>query len=85
VRQLESRLTPSVVTLASFPAPNGSTPWAGVIRDGLGNLFGTASAGRAFGDGTVYEVASGSGTITTLASFNGADGASYRAAFDGDG
>ena len=32
--------------------------------------------GGASGDGTVFEVAAGSGTITTLASFNGTNGAS---------
>ena len=30
--------------------------------------------GGAYGDGTVFELAKGSGTITTLASFNGTNG-----------
>jgi uncharacterized repeat protein (TIGR03803 family) len=74
VRQLESRLTPSVTTLASFLAPHGADPFAGLIRDGSGNLYGTAAVGGAFGRGTVFELAHGSGTITTLTSFNGTNG-----------
>jgi uncharacterized repeat protein (TIGR03803 family) len=52
----------------------------GVIIDSGGNLFGTTASGGASGDGTVFEVAQGSGTITTLASFNGANGANPEAA-----
>ena len=43
--------------------------------DGSGNLYGTTDGGGANGDGKVFEVAKGSGTITTLASFNGTNGA----------
>jgi uncharacterized repeat protein (TIGR03803 family) len=75
VRELESRLTPSVATLASFLAPGGTEPYAGLVMDGSGNLYGTASHGGAYSDGTVFEVAKGSGAITTLASFNGTNGA----------
>ena len=46
-----------------------------MIEDCSGNLFGTTSQGGTSGDGTVFEVAKGSGTITTLASFNGTNGA----------
>ena len=60
--------------LASFDGTNGQNPRAGVIEDNSGNLFGTTYLGGANGDGTVFEVVPGSGTITTLASFNGADG-----------
>ena len=41
--------------------------------DSSGNLYGTASQGGAYG-GTVFELAKGSGIITTLASFNGTNG-----------
>ena len=47
------------------------TPSGGLIMDSSGNLYGTTSEGGASGDGTVFELATGSGTITTLASFNG--------------
>ncbi len=42
----------------------------GVALDSSGNLFGTTDSGGATGNGTVFEVAQGSGTITTLASFD---------------
>jgi uncharacterized repeat protein (TIGR03803 family) len=47
---------------------------AGLTLDGSGNLYGTTSEGGADGDGTVFEVASASNTITTLGSFNGTNG-----------
>jgi len=56
---------------------DGATPMAGVIRDGAGNLYGTASAGGA-GYGTAYKLAQrGSGWVfTPLYSFQGGtDGA----------
>jgi uncharacterized repeat protein (TIGR03803 family)/autotransporter-associated beta strand protein len=66
----------TVTTLASFNGSDGASPYAGVIEDASGNLFGTTELGGASNDGTVFEVAKGSGTITTLATFNGANGAS---------
>jgi uncharacterized repeat protein (TIGR03803 family) len=81
VRQLESRLTPSLTTLASFSGLDGENPVAPLIMDSGGNLYGTTAYGGTFGytdhvagDGTVFELAAGSGTITTLASFDGTDG-----------
>ena len=62
-------------TLASFNGTNGSNPTVGLTRDAQGNLFGAAAFGGAFNQGTVWELAAGSGTLTTLASFNGANGA----------
>ena len=52
---------------------DGATPYAGVIMDSAGNLYGTTSAGGASGFGTVYEL-SASGTLTLLHSFAGSDG-----------
>jgi uncharacterized repeat protein (TIGR03803 family) len=46
-----------------------------LVEDSSGNLFGTTGGGGASGDGTVFEVQQGSGTVTTLAAFNGANGA----------
>ena len=72
---LEIRLTLSLTTLASFGAfPKGYDPVGGVIMDSSGNLYGTTAGGGANRDGTVFELAHGSGTITTLATFNGANG-----------
>jgi uncharacterized repeat protein (TIGR03803 family) len=85
VRQLEGRLTPSLTSLASFVAPDGIHPQAGLIMDGSGNLYGTAENGGAFNDGTVFEVAHGSRAITALASLNGTDGAHPQGALIMDG
>ena len=67
------------ITLASFNGANGADPEAGLISDAAGNMFGTTFSGGAYGDGTVFELVnngSGSFTLVTLASFNGADGTS---------
>jgi uncharacterized repeat protein (TIGR03803 family) len=65
----------TLTTLATFDNANGKFPFGGLIEDGVGDLFGTTEFGGANGDGTVFEVAHGSNTITTIASFtNGADG-----------
>ena len=47
----------------------------GVIMDSSGNLYGTTIEGGVANVGTVFELAHGSGTVTTLASFNGTTGA----------
>jgi uncharacterized repeat protein (TIGR03803 family) len=65
-----------ISTLASFNGTNGATPMAGVVEDASGNLFGTTASGGQFGMGTVFEVKVDSGAATTLASFNGVNGAS---------
>ena len=78
LEQLESRVTPSsgISTLGIFTGANGEYPRAGMIMDSGGNLYGTTDQGGASGDGTIFEVAKATSTITTLASFNGANGAS---------
>jgi hypothetical protein len=48
----------------AFDATDGSTPWAGMIFDNAGNLYGTASSGGSrppscipeYGCGTVWEI-----------------------------
>ena len=77
----------TVTTLASFDRTNGANPRAGVTLDSAGNLYGTTNAGGASNDGTVFEIAKGSNTITTLASFNGSNGADPQGpvALDADG
>jgi uncharacterized repeat protein (TIGR03803 family) len=59
-----------VTTLATFNTTNGANPYAGVVMDAAGNLYGTANVGGANGVGTVFEVAHGTNVITTLASFD---------------
>jgi uncharacterized repeat protein (TIGR03803 family) len=65
----------ALTTLYSFTnIGDGATP-SGIALDGNGNVFGVASTGGAHGDGTIWELAKGSGALTTLYSFtNGADG-----------
>jgi uncharacterized repeat protein (TIGR03803 family) len=75
----------SVTVLASFDATNGKTPMAGVVRDAAGNLFGTTTQGGDSNDGTLFELAAGGSTITTLVSFNGANGARPTAPLITDG
>jgi len=75
----------TITTLANFNGTNGANPYAGLVEDGSGNLFGTTGAGGSSGDGTVFEVQAGSGTITTLANFNGTNGANPYAGLVEDG
>jgi uncharacterized repeat protein (TIGR03803 family) len=53
---------------------DGSRPYAGLVFDQQGNLYGTTGSGGTFGNGTVFRL-SPSGTETVLYSFTGgADG-----------
>jgi uncharacterized repeat protein (TIGR03803 family) len=65
----------TITTLASFNGTNGSEPRSAPTLDAQGNLFGTTLNGGTGSAGTVWELAKGSSTITTLASFNGTNGA----------
>jgi uncharacterized repeat protein (TIGR03803 family) len=62
----------TITSLASFNGVNGGSPIAGVTLDANGNLYGTTLSGGPLlqGSGTVWEIAKGSNTITTLASFS---------------
>lgn len=75
----------TVTVLASFNgAGNGANPQGSLYRDASGNLFGTTYAGGSSSKGTVFEVANGSGTITTLVTFTGTNGASPMMALSSD-
>jgi uncharacterized repeat protein (TIGR03803 family) len=50
--------------------PDGANPYAGVVIDGLGNLYGTTENGGAFGCGTVFKIDT-SGVGSVLHSFAG--------------
>jgi len=65
----------SETILHSFGNGNdGQGPLGSLVYDSAGNLYGTTSAGGAYGDGTVFELSS-NGTETVLYSFaGGADG-----------
>src|SRR5437868_995289 len=78
IEPLEGRVLLSGYALSTLgvfaPETTGSQP-NNVIVDASGDLYGTTTdGGDANGDGTVFEIAHGSGTITTLASFDGANG-----------
>jgi uncharacterized repeat protein (TIGR03803 family) len=68
----------SVITpLASFSGilgANGGNPTAGMIFDAAGSLYSTTSYGGAHTSGTLFKLAKGSNTVTTLASFTSAVG-----------
>ena len=81
----------AVTTLATFNPSFSDT--SALTLDGSGNIFGTTSFGGAFnngnsyGNGSIFEIVKGSGTVTTLASFNGTNGYSPigGVTLDGDG
>jgi uncharacterized repeat protein (TIGR03803 family) len=49
---------------------DGATPYAGLVRDAAGNLYGTTSEGGAYAWGTVFKLDT-TGTKTVLHSFTG--------------
>ena len=77
----------SQTTLVNFNSNNGAHPYAGLLTDANGNLFGTTSSGGS-GYGTVFELAMTangySATPTTLVNFNNSNGASPYAALIAD-
>jgi uncharacterized repeat protein (TIGR03803 family) len=77
------KMTPSgtLTTLHNFNSTNGADPMAGLVQGTDGNFYGTSYAGGAkgicpdpTGCGTVFKMTP-SGTLTTLHSFAGSDGA----------
>jgi uncharacterized repeat protein (TIGR03803 family) len=74
--------------LYSF-GPNGTAPWAGLVFDTTGNLYGTTKTGGKNGAGVVYELVSDNGAyiervLQTFAGENGAvpyDGLIYSGGY----
>ncbi|MBW8865564.1 MAG: hypothetical protein JF609_11730, partial [Verrucomicrobia bacterium] len=76
----------SLTTLFSFARTNGSYPYATLVEDEKGNLYGTTASGGAYtnqlfpgstgyaGYGTIFRLAP-DGTLTTLVSFDNTNGA----------
>jgi uncharacterized repeat protein (TIGR03803 family) len=58
---------------------DGGQPFAGLVRDAAGNLYGTTAGGGAFRNGTVFKLDT-TGKETVLHSFTGGAGGStpYR-------
>jgi uncharacterized repeat protein (TIGR03803 family) len=84
------RVTPEseVTLLLSFSGEaglaKGSQPRAGLIRDEVGNLWGTTYQGGAFGMGTVFKFNPTTRALTTVVEFNGVNGAHPQAALIAD-
>ena len=66
--------TGSLTTRYRFTGPDGSKPLGRLIQATDGLIYGTTSAGGAFGFGTVFSL-DAAGTLTTLHHFAGPDGA----------
>jgi uncharacterized repeat protein (TIGR03803 family) len=67
--------TESILYSFNNNGTDGSTPYGGVLFDSAGNIWGTTSAGGAHGDGTIFELATGTSWTESVAySFNGASG-----------
>jgi uncharacterized repeat protein (TIGR03803 family) len=72
-RKASGRWTEKVLHDFNFNDTDGFTPYASLILDATGNLYGTTSSGGAYGDGTVFELtrkASGRWTEKVLHSFD---------------
>ncbi|ASF45135.1 choice-of-anchor tandem repeat GloVer-containing protein [Methylovulum psychrotolerans] len=46
----------TLATLVDFDGTNGKSPFAGLVRDALGNLYGATNSGGQYGFGTVFKV-----------------------------
>ena len=73
VFELSSDGTETVLYSFGGSPADGSYPYAGLIRDAAGNFYGTTEYGGAYGNGTVFELAT-TGVETVLHSFTGLDG-----------
>src|SRR5205085_978098 len=76
--------THALTTLVTFDNTNGARPYAGLIADAAGNLYGTTIDGGAFSRGTVFKVSAGTHALTTLATFNLTNGANPYAGLIAD-
>jgi len=70
--------TGAFTTRYRFSGPDGSTPVAPLIQATSGLIYGTTSAGGAYGLGTVFSLDSAD-TLTTLHHFAGSNGANPNA------
>ena len=57
--------TEQVLHSFNYNGTDGIWPYAGLIFDAAGNLYGTTDSGGAYGDGTVFELMPGQGGIWT--------------------
>ena len=66
--------TQVISTIATFSGLNGLTPLGDLVRDATGNFYGTTSLGGAYGKGTIFRIDPTTSQLTTIVSFNGANG-----------
>src|ERR1043166_29132 len=70
----------SLATLVSFNGANGADPQAGLVQGVDSNFYGTTKGGGAYSNyGTVFQMPP-DGSLATLVSFNGTNGANPQAA-----
>jgi uncharacterized repeat protein (TIGR03803 family) len=63
---------------------DGGNPYAGVIRDAAGNLYGTTSGGGASNQGTVYKLDAAGNETVSYSFTGGSDGGSPEADLTAD-
>jgi uncharacterized repeat protein (TIGR03803 family) len=67
-RVSQSQTAPPFTTLYTFNGTDGNQPYAGLVEDKAGNLYGTTFYGGPYGRGTVFKLTP-NGKLTTLHSF----------------
>ena len=70
----------TTTVIHNFTGRNGERPYAGLVLDGAGNLYGTAYAGGSYGLGVVFELSPnghGGWTSTILHNFGNDDDGQY--------
>ena len=76
--------THGITTLVTFDGSNGAYPRSELIADANGNLYGTTSGDVTNTSGTIFELAAGTHTLSTLAWFGGSRGAQPMAGLIAD-
>ena len=66
--------TATLTTLYRFSGADGTGPNGPLVMNAAGNLYGTTFAGGAYDDGTLFELDTATGTLTTLVTFDGSNG-----------
>jgi uncharacterized repeat protein (TIGR03803 family) len=76
VFRLKAENNYALETLNDFSGSDGANPWADLIADASGNLYGATVRGGTYGRGTLFKLNAANGyPLTTLHSFGGEDGA----------
>jgi uncharacterized repeat protein (TIGR03803 family) len=71
--------------LFNFTGTNGNQPFAGLVADGAGDLFGVTTSGGQFNQGAVFELKAKTYAETVLYSFAGPEGNTPNGALVIDG